>query len=152
MQLPRRSWRGWHPPWLAGGAQCGAGSDGQRLCEATSARQQVTPTAQPCLGLQVPARFSWLGSPQSSGSLERSTHVALTGGGRLLSSQGWTGVFQALLFRVQHSVRPSPGFTCTSLLPISSSTVKLGRRRVEGEGVVVAPWKGFSALSRNSEL
>lgn len=47
---------------------------------------------------------------------------------------------------VQHLAQLSPGFTCTSLFPTSSTNMKLSRRRFEGEDVMVAPWKGFSAL------
>lgn len=69
-------WRGWPPPWLAGGERCCAGSHGHcSLWGHLSALQQVSPTAHPGLGLHIPAQFSWLGSPQSSGSLARSAHL-----------------------------------------------------------------------------
>lgn len=99
-----------------------------------SAWQQSPPLLPPA-SVSRSQQFSWLGSPQSLGSLERSTH---------LQSEVWTGIFQALLFRCSSFC---PAITCTSLCSISSTSRKLGRR-FEGEDVVVAPWKGFSAQSR----
>lgn len=80
-----------------------------------------------------------VGSPNHS--------FALKAVGWVLSSQVWTGVFQALLFRCSAF---SPAISSLYLhfpLPISSTNMKLSRSRSEGEDVGVAPWKGFSALT-----
>lgn len=59
-----------------------------------SAQQQGTPTAHPCLRLQVPVFLATMLRDPG-----KKYPFALKGMGGLLSSQVWTGVFQVLLFR-----------------------------------------------------
>lgn len=64
----------------------------------------------------------------------------------------FSGIFQAFLFGCSAFGPATSRLYLHFPLPISSTNMKLGRSRCEGEGVGVAPRKGFSALSQNNEL
>lgn len=107
------SWRGRHPPWLASGERRCAGGHGQCLVWGHL-------SAHPCLGLQVPAQFSWLGSHVLQGAQTPHLHSKVWAGcSALRCGQAF---FRHFCSGVQHSAQPSLALTFTSLSPSAAPT------------------------------